>query len=170
MFKDLLGSEAAQSDSFLTDVNPTEMTLLFEFGPLPNSKLDQLKEWLLSKQSQERKLNPLGASFSDELVKIQANAEEGLADILTPDELEQHQLRTSPLASDLREQLSSFHPSEEEFAEIFRLRKEFQDPFSKGQPLSEQAQQDLQSQLSALLGPRRYADYEGSIAKPLTAK
>jgi len=167
---ELLGTEPPKSESSFSEMNMTEMEVLRGFGALADSKFDQLIDWQLRKYDLGRTIDPTSASYVDDVLKVQAESEKELANILTPEELEQHQLRTSPLASELREQLSNFHPSEEEFVELFRLRTQFQDPFAKAQPLSVQTQQELQSRLRALLGPTRYADYERSVGARLTAK
>jgi hypothetical protein len=102
------------------------------------------------------------------MAAVRAQREAELAQILGPD-LQEYQLRNSPVARNMRENLAAFQPSEDEFRKIFELRKSFDEQFGFGRDggdpaLREQrqlAQQQLEAQMQQVLGPR-YAEYQMS--------
>ena len=107
----------------------------------------------------------------EQLKAIQKQKEAELAAFLSPDELEEYQLRNSPTANGLRSQLTGFEPSEEEFRKIFKLQKTFDDEFSQAfdstddrqLEIKARAQQEAQDALNAevkkALGPARYNEW-----------
>lgn len=108
----------------------------------------------------------------EELRRIATAREAELAQLLSPEELEEYQVRNSPTASALRYQLAGFNPNEEEFRRIFRLHKTFDDEFGlnfdatdeKQTEIRARAQQEAQEALNEeikkVLGDQRYAEYE----------
>jgi len=87
--------------------------------------------------------------------------------VLTPAELEDYDLRNSPVASALRFQLSVFDPTEQEFRTLYRLQNAYADrvrPFF-GQPTADQmqgrpeAQRQLDAEIKTTLGAQRYEEY-----------
>jgi hypothetical protein len=108
----------------------------------------------------------------EELKKLQRAREAELAQVLSPEELEEYQLRNSDTANNLRATLTGFEPNEEEFRKIFRLQKTFDDQFNQAfdatdenaVSLKARAQQDAQEALNAelqkVLGPERFAEYQ----------
>lgn len=91
-----------------------------------------------------------------------------IANVLTPKELEDYELRTSDVASSLRYTLTSFAPNEQEFRSLFMLQQEFQlnhpefvgdqsDAAAKGRQLAEK---NLEEKIKATLGEARYVDYQ----------
>jgi len=108
-----------------------------------------------------------------ELQKLQKQREAELAQVLSPEELEDYQLRNSETAQNLRTQLAGFQPSEEEFRKLFRLQKTFDDQLSQaadssGDPAAESARtrayqaatEALNNEMQETLGPERYAEYQ----------
>lgn len=103
-----------------------------------------------------------------ELTKAQHDA---IAQTLTPQELEEYDLRTSNTASQLRYQLSAFNPSEQEFRTLFELQSQFGDQLGPMYSMPSQdemkaradAQKQLNDQIVAALGPDRGADYTRSL-------
>ena len=98
---------------------------------------------------------------------IRKQRDAAIAALLTPAELEEYQLRSSNTARNMRYSLSSFDPSEDEFRQIYRLRKTFDDQYSNvdgndkvAQEQRRQAQVALDSQLKSLLGEQRYQEYK----------
>lgn len=92
----------------------------------------------------------------------------GLSQILTPDEQEMFEMRASNVADRLRTQLSEFKPTEAEFKEIYRLRRDIEEPFGgtmstgnvndyKQDP---EAETRYRQQIEALLGPDRLATFD----------
>lgn len=91
-----------------------------------------------------------------------------LARLLTPGELEEHELRHSGSASSIRNALAMFDATEEEFRTIFRLTEAFGDllaPMAVIPPpdrmrLRTEAQQQLNDQIRAAFGDARFAEYQ----------
>jgi hypothetical protein len=113
-----------------------------------------------------------GTPDAEDLKKIQNTQKEmeaELGKILSPEELESYQLRMSQTAMMMRMQLASFDPNEQEFTDIFKLKKKFDDEFGAYGMLSQDkaekdkynaAKKDLDAQVKSLLGDARYGDYE----------
>jgi hypothetical protein len=103
------------------------------------------------------------------LVALRAQREAEMAQILGPQDYQEYQLRNSPIARNMRENLAAFQPSEEEFRKIFELRKGLDDQFGAMRDGSDVgvreqrqlAQQQLDQQIQEALGSR-YAAYEMS--------
>jgi hypothetical protein len=98
--------------------------------------------------------------------------QEALRQILTPEQMQTFELYMSPLAEEMRRDLHGFQPSAEEFAEIFELRRSFEDvigltfsgEYEVGPRLREQAMAEaeatLQGEIESILGADRFAEYE----------
>jgi hypothetical protein len=94
-----------------------------------------------------------------------------LAAILSPEEMLDYNLRFSMTANMMRTQLAGFEPTEQEFLELFKKRKAYDDEYGiagmgglnlKGEEKQKQkaAEQELNQQLKAQLGDERYQDYK----------
>lgn len=91
------------------------------------------------------------------------------ATVLTPEELEHYDLRTSNTANNLRYRLDTFDASEAEFLTLYRLQRAFDEQYSfTGTSTPEQsrlrgeASRQLDERIAAALGSVRYADYQRS--------
>jgi hypothetical protein len=110
----------------------------------------------------------------EELRQIQRQRRAELAAVLTPEELEEYELRHSETADNLRGVLGGFQPSEEEFRRIFRLQRtydlQFDQRFDTRDRAAMEAQtraayqagEALNSELAKALGPERFAQYQRS--------
>lgn len=83
------------------------------------------------------------------------------AKILTPEELERCELRSSATADTLRSQLAAFKPSEEEFRQMFHAAREIEAQFGSLQAAlpaeqNRQRQAAILEKAQALLSPERY--------------
>jgi hypothetical protein len=103
------------------------------------------------------------------MLKAQREMEDAIQAVLTPEEFLDYQLRFSMTANMLRQQITGFEPSEEEFLTVFKLREEFDREHSPmllanateaEQTKHREAQALLNEQLREVLGEQRYADYE----------
>jgi hypothetical protein len=102
------------------------------------------------------------------MLAVRAQREAELAQILGPQDYQEYQLRNSGTAREMRDNLGSFSPSEDEFKKIFELRKNFDDQFAFGRGGGDDAareqrraaEQQLDQQLQATLGEQRYAEYK----------
>jgi hypothetical protein len=91
-----------------------------------------------------------------------------LALVLTPQELEDYDLRASNTASQMRYSLSAFAPTEAEFRAIFKLQQAFDTQLGsmnagmtpEQMRARQEGQKALNEQIKAALGPERGADYE----------
>lgn len=89
-----------------------------------------------------------------------------LASVLSPQELADYQMRSSPVANMLVRQLGGFNASEAEFRAIFQAQNAFSERVASTSPSlagnyedRRAAQQQLNDQLKASLGDTRFADY-----------
>lgn len=91
-----------------------------------------------------------------------------MAQFMTPQELEQYELRTSQTASQLRYDLDGFEPSENEFRAIFKLRKEREEDLASVYDPDDKASQDrrtkaaeeVDQQVKAQFGEARFEEYK----------
>jgi hypothetical protein len=108
-----------------------------------------------------------------ELRQLEEQRQVELASLLSPQELEEYELRHSHVADNLRNQLSGFEPNEEEFRRLFRLQKDFEDQINRALPESadevqaeiraraqEEGQRALQDEMRKVLGNDRYAEWQ----------
>ena len=114
-----------------------------------------------------------GAMLPEDREKLAYLAREERADLmklLTPQELEDYDLRNNATATRLRGQLVGFNPTEQEFRTLFALQRAFDEQFGgrvdtsspeAGRRLAD-LRQKLAEQIRAALGPDRFADYERS--------
>lgn len=102
------------------------------------------------------------------MMALRAQREAELAQVLGPQDFQEYQLRNSWTAREMRENLGTFSPSEDEFKRIFELRKNYDDQFgfTRGggdEAAREQrrlAQAQLDEQLRATLGEERFREYQ----------
>jgi hypothetical protein len=107
----------------------------------------------------------------DKIAALEKAQHDAIARVLTPQELENFDLRNSNTARQLRYDLGAFNPTEAEFRTLFRLRQPFDEQFSNSfsgvMPPSQEAmrqrsdaQRLLNEQIKAALGPERGAEYQ----------
>ena len=101
------------------------------------------------------------------LKKIQEQKKQVLEQILTPQEREEYELRTSETAERLRSELVGFSPNEQEFRKIFKLWQAHDEEFqfisaddASARKAKEQDQQRVEQQIKTELAPERVADYD----------
>jgi uncharacterized protein YceK len=157
--KDLLGPDATSNDSF------EKAWQRRQFGDLPPDKLEQMQS-IISDYSDLRneiysKAN--GVMLPEDREKLALLEKEQRADLasaLTPEELENYELRSSSTANAIRSQLSIFKPTEQEFRDLFKATRAAEDKYGSlsnivGSNYGDQAQKirdsvltDIQSQMS----------------------
>ena len=110
------------------------------------------------------------------LRQIEQQRQVELANLLSPQELEEYELRNSHISENLRNQLSGFEPTEEEFRRLFRLQKDFEDQINRALPnagsdevqaeirarAQEEGQRALQDEMQKVLGKDRFAQWQQS--------
>ncbi|MGV3757481.1 MAG: hypothetical protein ACO1QS_19040 [Verrucomicrobiota bacterium] len=170
LLKELLGIDVADKpDLMAAAFNPIERLLNF----LPDEKQTKVLEMM--QQFQAKMMKSMGNGAPDEqdrknLMAAQKEYEGTLEKMLSPQEFEQYQLRLSQTSMMMRMELDGFTPSEQEFKDIFKLRKSFDDEnggmfgmmdqSKEGREKYQAAQKELNDQIKSTLGEARYADYE----------
>jgi hypothetical protein len=149
-----------------------EVYLRRQFGDLPPEKMERLQDVITDYRELRTRLQPANrpatADDREKLAGLDREMRADLAKVLTPQELEQYDLRSSPTASQLRHRLDAFKPSEDEYRAIFQLSRTIEErfPLAAGvmdpqqQAARRAAEEQLKPQLQALLGAERYADYQ----------
>lgn len=144
----------------------------WRLGWLSPEKQEQVRALYEKYREQERTLFANGDARDPQnrakFMALRAQREADLAQLLTPEEFQEYQQRNSWTARNMRDNLASFNPTESEFKKIFDLKKAFDDQFAfqRGggddsvRQQREQAQQQLDEQLRALLGDSRYKQYQ----------
>jgi hypothetical protein len=102
--------------------------------------------------------------------ELMAEKDAELAKILSPQEKEEYDLRMSQTAMVMRMQMNEFQPTEQEFRDIFKLRKQFEDEFGmlgmqsnkpEDRTRREAAQKELDNQIkSTFADENRYREYK----------
>lgn len=143
----------------------------YRYGFLSAEKQEQTKALSDKYRGMERELFRDGGMTPENRAKFMAlrtERETEMAKILTPEEFEQYQLRNSYTARNMRENLTGFQPTEDEFRQVFQAKKAFDDQFGFMREGSDEAvreerrvaQQKLDEQLKATLGEQRFHEYQ----------
>ncbi|MEO7299391.1 MAG: hypothetical protein ABI042_12550 [Verrucomicrobiota bacterium] len=141
------------------------------YGFLSPEKQEQVKALREKYHDLERAVFKGGEFTAESRAKfmaLRAERELETATLLGPEDFEEYQLRTSRTARNMRENLSGFEPSEEEFRQIFQARKTFDDQFAFTREGGDEvaraekkaAEAKLDEQMKSLLGDERYHDYK----------
>ena len=139
---------------------------------LPEEKRGALRQLLEEYDEREQDLRQkaddgefLTPGDQAELRRLQDEREAQLSNVLTPEELMQYDLWLSPTANAVRQSVYGMNATEEEFLTIYDLRKQFDKTWGEAETLGEgrvqqwqQAKAELENQLRAQLGEKRYAD------------
>ena len=102
----------------------------------------------------------------EKLAFLEKQKQDDIARLLTPEEFDQYKRRSSAAAYFARSQLQFLDPTEDEFLALYRLRQDFDNRFGVSHLSREQsdrrrsAEPELESQIAALLGPARFAEYQ----------
>ena len=148
------------------------------FGFIPKEKREQVRSVQEKFSELEQDIYRKAGGFIDadtqlELRKIAKARSAELAKILTPEEMEQYNLRSSNTANQMRWGLKSFEPTEEEFRSVFKLRSSFENEFGQfnaydpdespdSRKKRADAQKLLEETLKTQLGEARYTEYTRS--------
>jgi hypothetical protein len=161
--KRLLGPSPADENPWARD------TLAF----LPADKREQLKlieEDYRAMQTRNDQYSMIRLPEDREKQRyLETQKRTDLEAILTPEELEQYDLRNSSTAQQLRWQLAGFDMNEDEYKTVFALQKPFDDKYraDRGSSRSPEdmrarsdAQKVLEADIKAALGEQRFAEYK----------
>lgn len=144
-----------------------------QFGNLAPEKLSQLQSIQsdYSELQQDIYAKTNGVMLPEDREKLAFLEKEKLADIaktLTPQEFEDYQLRSSPTANNLRNQLAGFNASEAEFRALFKATAAIDEKYGNAGPFGgmrnptdyQSRQAELLAQAQTVLSPERFADYK----------
>lgn len=102
----------------------------------------------------------------EQLALLDREKRADLAAVLSPQELEEYEMRTSPVTQRLRSVLTLMGATEPEFRAIYAAQKQFSDGFDFAGPVAAdrrlEAQRQAAEQIKTALGEQRYADYTRS--------
>jgi hypothetical protein len=168
LLTELLGSAPEDTPDLLAGA-AGQMEAMFGF--LPAEKRNKVFEVLQDMQGKMQKAMKNGAPDPEDLRKLQKDTDNALSAILTPQELLDYNLRLSTTANVMRMQMAAFEPTEQEFLELFKKRKAYDDEYGgafgdalnlKGEEKTkhEAAKKALDDSIKAQLGEQRYADYK----------
>jgi len=148
------------------------------YNELPEAKREQVraiqeKYWGQSDDIKRRTIGFLEPEDREEYARIKTERRQELAKLLTPEELENYEIKTSATATALRSRMSGFNPSDEEFRSIFRLTQPLDEEYSLitgtrdredkvAEAKRKEVEQHLQAQVRAALGEERYTEMERS--------
>jgi hypothetical protein len=110
-------------------------------------------------------------SDAEKLRFLQEEQKRDIEALMTPEERQAYELRMSPTAQQLRNKMTQFDATEEEYLALFPLQKSFDEHFNQpGDPYSpverdqkywkerREAEKQLQDQIKSLVGEQRYAE------------
>jgi hypothetical protein len=169
LLRELLGSDGRNEDPAYAAY------LARQFGALAPEKVEQLREIMNDYNERRAALRPvrMGPMLPDEqqqMTALDRAMREEFATILTREEMESYELRSSNTAMMLRQQLAVLDVTEEEYKALFRLQQPFDEQYrAPGRNSPElmqarnQAQQQLTADIKVALGPERFAQYERAI-------
>ena len=165
LLKELLGVDVAEKPDPMGGMNPYETLLDF----LPAEKQNALMEHEQSFAAKMMKRMKDAQNNPDVMRELMKEKDAELAKVLTPQEKEEYDLRMSQTAMMMRMQMSEFQPNEQEFRDIFKLRKEFENEFGmmgmqsnkpEDRAKRETAQKDLDQNIKNMLGEDRFREYK----------
>lgn len=146
---------------------------------LPTEKRDQVMALKVKYEELENEIYMRAQGImldqdEEALRQLEQQRQVELASLLSPQELEEYELRNSHISENLRNQLSGFEPTEEEFRRLFRLQKDFEEQINRGLPdgasdeiqaeirarAQEEGQRALQEEMQKVLGKERFAEWQ----------
>jgi hypothetical protein len=142
------------------------------YGDLPVEKIDQLTAINADYGDISRMLREKTAGITlpedrEQLAAVERERRADLAKVLSPEELREYDLRSSPSANQVRNRLRYFEPTEEEYRALTALQLDFDATFPPNIGPSQELQRrrsegmaEFNAQVKALLPPDRYAEYE----------
>jgi hypothetical protein len=165
--RDALGADA-ETDDPLTLARQRQ-----RFGNLSPEKMSDAQAVIRDFDDKRQSVYASGVYTQTEREKIaelDKQQRAALAQVLSPTELEDYDLRSSNTARTLRTELVAFNPTEEEFRLIYKMRQPFDEQFNpmmdSGLPSQEEmtrrskAQKALNDEIKAALGAIRGPEFE----------
>jgi hypothetical protein len=166
----------ALTDPFFADapLGAGELERRRQLGGLPKDKADAVQRITEDYAEMTSKINAAAGGIilpedREQLALLEREKRADLATFLSPQELEEYEMRNSPVTSQLRTALTLMGATEEEFRAIYAVQQSFKDALYPSGPISferrSEALRPAAEQLKAVLGEQRYADYERSNSR-----
>jgi hypothetical protein len=165
LLKALLGTDVPEKPDMLMGMNPFDNVLDF----LPESSRTQLMELEQTYAAKLMKAMKNGSPDFEQMRKLQAEKDAEILKFLSPEQKLEYELRMSQTAMVMKMQMAGFEPTEQEFRDMFKLRKQFDDEFGLAGMAAtdkadvdrrQEAQRALDDKMRALLGDERYDEYK----------
>lgn len=148
------------------------------FNSLPDNKRELVRQiqenyWQTSDTTSDKFNGLRGPDYLDEYKRNNAERRAALARVLSPQELEDYELKTSSTATRLAAQLNQFNPTPDEFRQIARIKLAIDQPYGgaltadsaeqgeNGQGVAAR-QQEANEKIRQALGEERFAEYQRS--------
>jgi len=169
LLRQLLGADAESTDPMRDLYQNRNFSFL---SPEKAVDLRQLLREFDERRSELFASSPGMMTDRTKMAALEKEQQDAIAALLSPEEGFEYRLRNSNSASVLRESLSAFNPTEEEYRTLFRLREAFDEKyqtFSQGGPMfmnealmreRSAAERQLNEQFKAALPPERAAVYD----------
>ena len=173
LVRDLLGKDAYAWSG--TDPTTAQRR---QFGDLPSAKIDlvqRINDDYAEMMGQVRAAMQ-GVTLPEDREKLALLEREKRADlaaVLTPDELANYEMRTSPVTSRLRTAVTILDSSEAEFRALYQIHDQFRDVLYPNYNTGSMAMESLDKrrdatrqasdQVKAALGDARYAQYQRAM-------
>jgi hypothetical protein len=168
LLKELLGVDVADKTDLISGTKVFETMLDF----LPAAKQTELMEFEQKFAAKSAKyMKDIQRGDPEALKKLMAEKDAELLKILSPDEKFEYDLRMSQSAMVMRMQMGDLEVSEQEFRDLFKLRKQFDDEHglagmaaNRGEDRDKRAlaQKELDAQTRQVMGDDRFLDYRFS--------
>lgn len=161
--RELLGADAESHDP-LRDLYQNR-----SFTFLPAEKAVDLRQLLQDFDERRADAYSTGVVDRTKIAAVDKEQAEAVAALLTPEELQDYKLRASNTANSLRDMLSAFNPSEEEFRALFKLREPIDEKYGGNTGMlpsdasmrdRSAAEREAATQFKATLSPERAAEFD----------
>jgi hypothetical protein len=167
LLKELLGIDIVEPAELAQAFNPMDRMLDF----LEPEQRNKVMELYTRYQAKAMKSFSGGVPDAEDMKAMQQarkDMEAELKTMMTPQQFEDYQLRMSETSMTMRMMLDGFEPNEQEFRDIFKLRKDFDDKygmmgFNPGDTDSMkergEAESKMNEELKKTLGEERFKEY-----------
>lgn len=149
----------AFTGAVLSQLSPETRSRVLDINARAQARLDAYR------QAQEKAGKPLDPA---ELARIRQQTRSELSMVLTPEQMEDYLLRYSGTAIQMRQELSGFNTTPDEFRQIFKLRdaydEDLQLTYAGSDPAMVKKRRELEEQRDAAIrqaiGPERFRFYQ----------
>jgi len=162
-----LGIQPDAMNQLMAATGGNPMDTMFDF--LSEGKRVEVMKIMTEFQSKMAEAAQDGTPDNEAIFQNQKTMEEAIRAALSPEEFQDYQLRFSMTANLLRQQITGFEPTEEEFLKVFKLKEDFDREYSP-YGLANETEADQRKRMEAMnalngrireaLGNERYSDYE----------